>query len=158
MSTATTEEEPVLSYEPNCELRNVVGEDFRLADIVTEEKIAACEALLEKAAADFFVDAAPDLDILCAMAKKGWPGNDFDSLLTHTYNIKSHAKVLGFTLITDVCMHIVNTVHSTKLEEKKKHALLVQLIGTLQLTFVKQLRSDGGHFGQELRAQLSRSV
>ncbi|MFM9889748.1 MAG: hypothetical protein ACKVOE_03755 [Rickettsiales bacterium] len=158
MNTSTTENDAILAYEPNCELRNIVGEDFRLADIVTDEKIAACEALLEKAAADFFIDAAADLSALRAVATLGWASSDFEALLTHTYNIKSFAKVLGFTLITDVCMHIVNTAHSQKLDMKKKQALLVQLIGTLQLTFDKQLRNDGGHFGQELSAQLSRSI
>lgn len=154
---------PVLAYEANCELRNAVGEDFRMAEFITDEKIEACEALLQQATDDFFTDAATDLQQLEKLTIVPAEANDVrvtdDQLLeTHIYNIKSLAKVLGFTLITEVCVHFISTIHGDSLPEQKRLALLQKLTETLRLAFNRRIRDDGGSTGKALLASLRKHI
>ncbi len=149
---------PVFAYEPNCQLKQELGEEFSLEEAISEEQLRACEALVDQAAEDFFAEASSDLRALAAMTHPAEGATDYEQLLMHAYNIKSLAKVLGFTLITDVCMHLVGTVHSQKLSETQKQAMLNTLVDALAMTFDHRIRDDGGTFGRELRAKLTRSL
>lgn len=146
----------VQAYESNCGLKKEVGADFSLAASITPEQIKACGELLDTALADFFNEAASDLAALKVMVAKETAS--LPAMLTHTYNIKSLAKVLGLTLVTDLCIHMVDTVYSGKLKETQKRALLAKLVEALDLTFARQIRDDGGRFGSDLRARLHRSL
>ena len=162
MSDATEDTvEPVLMYEANCSLIADVGEDFKIASFITEEKIKSCETLLEKASEDFFDDAEVDLQALERMTRELTAETietHAHQMETHAYNIRSLAKVLGFTLITEICIHLVGTISSKKLSAEKRKAILQSLVGALRLTFMQRIRDDGGAVGKELLNSLRKHV
>lgn len=147
--TSTTED--VMAYESNCGLKKDVGTDFSINTLISEAQLIKCEELMDQATIEFFNDAAPDLQAL----KQLTPGNDPTSWLRYAHNIRSLAKLLGFTLITDTCMHIVDTVSSNKVSPEKKSALLSKLVQTLDLCFQQKVRDDGGAVGKEVRDKLA---
>ncbi len=162
MSDATEDTvEPVLMYEPNCSLIAEVGVGFKITNFITEEKIKSCETLLEKASEEFFDDAEADLQALERMTSELTAetiDNHAHQMQTHAYNIKSLAKVLGFTLITEICIHLVGTISSNKLSAEKRKAILQSLSGALRLTFMQHIRDDGGEVGKELLNSLRKHV
>ena len=162
MSDATEDTvEPVLMYEANCSLIADLGEDFKIATFITEEKIKSCEMLLEKASEDFFDDAEADLQALERMTRELTAETietHAHQMQTHAYNIRSLAKVLGFSLITEICIHLVGTISSSKLSAEKRKAILQNLVGALRLTFMQHIRDDGGAVGKELLNNLRKHV
>lgn len=160
--TATKLKDEVTATTGHTELKKVLGADFKLSRMVTKETIAACDTMLQAAAADFFTDSLPDLHSLTAISKT--PAHAIavepakDQLLQHTYNIKSHAKMLGFTLITDICSHIVNIMNSPKLNEEKRQQLILQLVSGLRVAFEHKIRGDGGPVGLEIRNKLEKAL
>ncbi len=161
IDTAEDTIEPVLAYEGNCSLREEIGADFKAANYITEQKIQACEELLVKAVEEFFTDAEPDLQALERMTRELTADTiekHAHQLQTHAYNIKSLAKVLGFTLITEICIHLVATIGSPKLSAEKRKAILQNLASALRLTFMQRIRDDGGEVGKELLANLRKHV
>lgn len=149
-------ESPVFALEANCTLRREVGDDFSAREAISEAQLQACERLFDDASDSFFTEAAADMARLNALANT--PLNDLEAVLVPVHNVQSLAKILGFTLISNLCMLVVHTVHSRKLAEHKKAALLVELIHALDLTFLRRIRDDGGAFGTQLRADLNRSL
>ena len=153
--------EPVLAYEANCSLRAELGDDFKVVEYITEEKIRTCEQLLQKAVDDFFIDAEQDLRALERMTHDLTADTieqHAHQMETHAYNIRSLAKVLGFTLITEVCIHLVATLGSGKLSAEKRKAILKNLTSALRLTFIQNIRDDGGVVGKELLNSLRQHV
>ncbi len=158
MSTTPPADE-VTAYEPNCAMKRKLGQSFALGALVTEEVISACETLLSDASASFFQEAETDVAaleqlLLSPLEKPGM----IDQLQTHAYNIKSHAKVLGFSFITEICVQLIATIVSRKLAPEKKRPLLLKLVQALRLAFTQQVRDDGGAAGQELQAKLMASL
>jgi hypothetical protein len=172
MSLTTTKEEeeeeekktlaPIIALEGNCSLKQATGDGFKVADFITEEKIVACDNLVKKAIHDFFIDAEADLKRLEELTRalaEPLNADEENELQRCAYNIKTMAKVLGFTLITEICIHLVNSLHSKRLSIPKQRALLQKLVDTLRLACNHHIRDDGGVVGKEilmnLRAHIS---
>jgi hypothetical protein len=69
---------------------------------------------------------------------------------------KNYAKVLGFTLITEICIHVTDAVNSPKLPFRIQHALIQNMIGVLRIAFDQKIQSDGGNTGQEILNKLKK--
>jgi len=145
---------PTLAYEGNCSLKMVVGKDFKLHALVTEQQVRACERLLKKSVDNFFVDAEADLSKLEKITRTASPDGlsplEMQELQACTYNIKTMAKVLGFSLISEICVHIANSLDHPKLVPLKKRELLKTLVEGLRLACNRKIRDDGGAIGQEI--------
>lgn len=149
----------VVAYEPNCSMKRKLGDDFALGSLVTEQVISACENLLNRASSSFFQEAEEDLAALEALIRQPLDtAGVTDRLQTHAYNIKSHAKVLGFTLITEICVQLIAAILSTKLAAAKRQPLLQTLVDALRVAFTQQVRDDGGAVGKEIQARLLASL
>lgn len=159
MSKPKNNDDEVLFYESHCEIHDVLGDDFKLADAITDEQIDACAELITQAGNDFFVDAEIDLRALEGLlSAPSQPLAPHSLLLTHIYNIKSLAKVLGFSLITEICVHFIATIHAQDLTAAKKAALLQKLCEALRLAFTKRIQDEGGNVGKELLKNLRKRL
>jgi hypothetical protein len=157
--TSKTALEPTIAYEGNCALKMELGDSFKIAPFVTEETIASCENIIQKATDDFFIKLEPDFRQLQFIASSiGDPISDEDiySMQILCYNIKNYAKVLGFTLITEICIHVTDAVNSPKLPFRIQHALIQNMIGVLRIAFDQKIQSDGGNTGQEILNKLKK--
>lgn len=150
----------IIAYEGHSELRKILGPDFKMADVVTKKMIESCNTVLQEAAADFFTDSLTDLEALqqlCTTAAKSIADQATrEGILKHTYNIKSHSKMLGFALITEICGYIVNTMNSSKITDEKRVKLFVQLVGGLRIAFDHKIRDDGGPIGHAIRQPMQK--
>lgn len=160
--SSTKDNSAVTAYEGNCNIKRDLGESFSLTEFITEDKIKACDALIHQAAEDFFTDAEPDLEKLEALLTESFDFSNTratSSLETYVYNIRCLAKVLGFTLITEICIHLINATRTDSFSPEKKSALLRKLVETLRLAFDSRIQDDGGEVGKKilknLRARLT---
>ncbi len=151
---STEENIPTIIHQVEHAIQTELGDDFSLGDFITAEKIAACNALVQKASDDFFTEALGDLEALEELAHGTKDNVSWEKLRTSIYNIKSFAKVLGFTLITETCVHCLAAIDSETMPSKKKRALVSELVKMLRITFDHRIRDDGGVMGAEMLASL----
>ena len=141
---------PVIIYDVKNSIRLELGEGTTLSEFITPEKIAACNALVEQAANDFFTEALDDLEKLETLSQQKAANSSIEQLRASIYTIKSFAKVLGFTLITETCVHCLAAIDNDRLPEKKKRALLGELVKILRVAFNHRIRDDGGAMGNAM--------
>lgn len=144
------ETSPVIIYEVQHSIRQELGEGTKLSEFITAEKIAACNALVQQAADNFFADALADLQNLETLSQHAVSSDSAEHLRTSVYTIKCFAKVLGFKLITEICMHCLAAIDNDTMPEKKKHALLNELVKILRVAFNHRIRDDGGTMGNAM--------
>lgn len=145
---------PVILYEVQHAISQQLGEGIKLAEFITAEKIAACNAIVQQAADDFFSEALGDLEKLEILAGQSASVPSIEQLRTSIYNIKSFAKVLGFTLITETCVHCLAAIDNDSMPEKKRRALLHELVKILRVAFNHRIRDDGGAMGNAMLSSL----
>jgi hypothetical protein len=149
--------EQTIGYEGNCSLKMELGEGFKISPYITDDTILACEELLQRSCAEFFEKLQPDLRQLLFIANSitdPISEEDIHSMLILCYNIKNYAKLLGFTLITEISINIVNAVNTNKLSFRIKKALIENMLGVLKIAFDQKIQSDGGKTGKEILARL----
>jgi hypothetical protein len=149
--------EPTIAYEGNSVLKMEIGDGFKISPFITEETIASCQQILYSAVEDFFQKLEPDfrqLDLISKSITDPISDEDIYSMQILCYNIKNYAKVLGFTLITDICIYVVNAVNSHALPFRVQYALIQNMIGVLRIAFDQKIQSDGGETGKEILARL----
>jgi hypothetical protein len=150
-TTATTE---VAMYDVQLSISQELGEGTTLASFITPEKIAACNAIVQQATDDFFSEALSDLERLETLSDQPSSPACMEQLRSSIYTIKSFAKVLGFTLITETCVHCLAAIDNEKLTDKKKRALLAELVKILRVAFDHRIRDDGGAMGNAMLMSL----
>jgi len=157
MSESRSSLEPVIAYEGNCSLKMELGEGFKISPYITEETIASCDKLLQRAFDEFFQKLEPDfrqLEFIANSIADPISEEDIHSMQILCYNMKNYAKVLGFTLITEICLHVVNAVNTNKLSFRVQKALIQNMIGVLKIAFDQKIQSDGGETGKEILTRL----
>lgn len=145
---------PVTAYEVHSSFRQEMGPGFLLSEFITQDKIEACTNLLQEASDAFFTDALADLQQLEAIMAAPPVAGEHEQVNIYVHNIKALAKVLGFTLITEICVHCVSALNSDQLSDKKRRALLEKLVETLSLAFSQRIRDDGGEAGKAILLSL----
>lgn len=154
--TDSITESPILAFEPNCRLKSELGEQFRLSAAIGTENIEACQILLDDAFAQFFHEAEEHLVALEQLVACVSEDSKLEEIHTQAYHIRSHAKVLGLTLITEICVHLIAATSLRTLNLPQQHALLKKLAETLRYAFTHQIRDEGGEAGQDILLQLRR--
>lgn len=152
--TDSVTEAPILAFEPNCRLKSELGEEFQLAEVIGPENIEACQILLDDALAQFFQEAGEPLNMLEKLVAQLSETSALEEIHTQAYHIRSHAKVLGLTLITEICVHVIAATSLRTLNMPQQHALLQKLVETLRYAFTHQIRDEGGEAGQNILRQL----
>ena len=150
--------EPTIAYEGNCSLKMELGEGFKISPYITEETISKCDALLQRAFDEFFQKLEPDfrqLEFIANSIADPISEDDIHSMQILCYNMKNYAKILGFTLITEICIHVVNAVNTNKLPFLIQKMLIQNMIGVLKIAFDQKIQSDGGETGKEILARLA---
>ena len=149
--------EPTIAYEGNCSLKMELGEGFKISPYITEETISKCDALLQRSFDGFFETLEPDFRQLMFISNsiaEPISEEDIHSMQILCYNIKNYSKLLGFTLITEICIHVVDAVNTNKLHYRVQKALIENMIGVLKIAFDQKIQSDGGETGKEILARL----
>jgi hypothetical protein len=152
--TVTEEEKLPIAYEVTSSIKQELGDDFLLSEFITPDKIQSCALLLKQASDEFFTEALADLVHLEQLLAIDPEPNELRQFQIYIQNIQAFAKVLGFTLITEICVHSVVAINNDRLTLEKKRGLIKKLVETLRLAFDQRIRDDGGAIGKAILESL----
>src|SRR5579863_10026009 len=105
-------DDAVVAFEPEQVLRELIGQDTRLAEIFTKERIEECQNAINEARGTFFDVANEELTKLETLIKKQNADDQvseavFEDIATEAANLRGHAEMFGFTLIGTICNHVI---------------------------------------------------
>ena len=116
---ADANEDNVTAHEPDRTLRELVGEDVKLTEIFTPEKIADSQKMVSDAGDTFFKTALAEMMKLDALLTKNLQLPDekdrvlFDEIAAYVGDIKGQAEMLGFKLLVSISNTILDCCDST---------------------------------------------
>ena len=130
--------ETVLAYEPYSEIRQVIGQEVDLKTVFTEEKIRACNALINQARQDFFEITATELNLLERFATAEIVTDQesqgfINAIMGHAQNIRGQAEMLGFALIARICLQISLACVAVHQPQATKRLLITKMVARLRL-------------------------
>lgn len=147
---------PVHEFEPNDVLRKLVDAGFSLSAHVPADCEVICQELIEDAALLFFEQAQDDvlgLERLLANI----PVTLADDLFfmqarDHAHNLRGQAQVLGFSLITTISGHMIDSIAHEHMPDAMKYQMVRRITEVLRLAFNQKIQDAGGPKGVELLA------
>jgi hypothetical protein len=147
-------DEVVIYEQPSGVIRQVIDEGFSLAAHITTDKIAACQAVINDASDRFFEEGFEDVKALRALFMDHAPETAdaafFKSVQRHATNLQGQSQVLGFTLITKISGHMIDSVRHPTMVPDRKFQLLSRITEVLKLAFTDRIRDAGGPKGVEM--------
>lgn len=141
-------------YEPESDLREIIGADAQLRNLFTPEKIASCQKLIDISRNEFFDTAYKQLKVLLDFFQSDL--QDFSKILIPVENIKAQAKIFGFPFIVNVCSHISDYCQDGDLSEKKLE-VVKKLIEALTVTLKNKVTDEEGTLNKELSGFMATS-
>ncbi len=153
----TSDDNIVHAYAPDQSLRELIGKSTALTDIFTQEKIAACQKLVDDAKGSFFDTVQPDIDIISNLAADKAFADDYQELCKRLFqpvsNIKGQADAFGFSLIARVCKYLIeycDSSPSAKRMTAKDIFIITKLVEALRTAFQERIMDAGGAMEREL--------
>jgi hypothetical protein len=145
-------------YEPDYSLKETIGVSVPLESIFTPERIAAGNKVIEDRRNDFFTIAEGEIKKLSALIS-GVAKNSssfFSDVAEIATSMKGEGEMFGYPLIQEICMHIIETCHTTRENSATQIPLIRDLAQALHYAVKNKIKDDGGIAGQTLLADLSR--
>lgn len=153
--TAPKDEE-ILAYEPSGQIRQVLSEGFQLGAHLTQARVDACQGILDEAAKAFFEHGLEDVvaleGLLASHAADHVDDDFFTKVQSHAHNLRGQSQILGFTLITKISGHMIESIALTQVTDAKKYKLVQRITEVLRLAFAEKIQDAGGPKGVELLA------
>lgn len=151
----------VIAFEPYSEVRQLIGNEVKLNEIFTEDRIQACAKLISVARNAFFDITSSEMNMLERLAaaphvNEDETANFIAGIAAHANNIKGQAEMLGFTLITRICTHLAKACHTSNQSYAVKRLLIIKMAETLRQAYKLKITDDGGPVGKEIMLQLDR--
>lgn len=150
------------AVEADRTLRKIIGEQTRLEDIFTKERIAAGQKTLDDARSIFFDRALGELAKLEELAKKNDTDPEqcestFEDMAISAGNLRGHAEMFGFLLVATICNHIsACCAFSANHTPAARIGLTGDLIRMLGIAIREKIADETGTVGRELRASLGK--
>jgi len=154
-------EDVVIAYEPDRTIRGLIGNDTKLEDIFTKERIEAGQKVIDTARDSFFDVISADLEKLESLVKAQNPAEEvsdpaFEDIAVLATNIKGHAGLFGFTLIATTCSHIAEYCEPGPHSTTTRFRLLTDLVKMLRLVVNQKISDEHGRLSRELKASLQK--
>jgi hypothetical protein len=157
----TAKDSDVIAFEPDQTIRNLIGQDTKLSEIFTAERIEACQNTIDSARGAFFDVAYEDLAKLEALVKDRGTSEIseamFEETATHAANIKGHAELFGFALIAAIGSHIVAYSEPGPYAPSARFRLITDLVKMLHIAIEQKIIDENGALARELNASLKTS-
>ncbi len=147
-------DEVVIYEQPSGVIRQVIDEGFSMAAHITTDKIAACQTVINDASNRFFEEGFEDVKALRALFADHSPQTAdavfFKTVQRLATNLQGQSQVLGFTLITKISGHMIDSVRHPTMVSERKFQLLSRITEVLKLAFTDRIRDAGGPKGVEM--------
>lgn len=138
----------VCAYEPDYELRNILGENFD-TEKYFKERIVECQNVIDNARNEFFEDEKPRVLQLRELAKSANP-NQFVAIVSICKDIRGQARIFGFPFISDLCSEIIRFAELETKLPKIRYLIIAKLIDALSVAIMHKMRDEGGVLEAEL--------
>ncbi|MDD5586103.1 MAG: hypothetical protein PHY92_03985 [Alphaproteobacteria bacterium] len=150
-----------IAYEPNYAVKKLIGEDVNIRDIITPEKIKECQKLVDDASASYFTNAHADMDkmgrAINGLVKAKKPNESyFHEVGQIGNNLKGQAELFGFTLVTKICVQIMECCKASHEPFNTRLSLIKELYAALNLCINRSIKDDGGEAGKSLLSDLDK--
>lgn len=147
----------VYAYPADRTLRDLIGKSTALSDIFTEEKIKACQKLVDEAKSEFFNTAQDDMNTIIGLVDNKVFDDNYRELCKELFqplsNIKGQAEVFGFSLIARICKYLIEFCEKSSDVEQttvKDIFIITKLVEALQKSFSAKIIDSGGVLEKEL--------
>lgn len=146
----------VENFEGDDALHSKVGKHLDTKEsIFSDDKIDACQGLIDDAVKVFFSD---NLSVLAEMRKacdamesgEGDVGALPSQLAQEAQSLKSQAETLGFVLVSELANSLYNFCSKRFKADESGLTVARKHIDALQVAFQNKLTGDGGDIGKQL--------
>lgn len=148
----------VQEYEPDCAIKKVLGTGFSFEGHLSDDHCFQCQQLLDESVRLFFeqgLEEVVGLERLLMQTPFDAAGDAF-FMQAHgyAYGLRGQAQLLGFTLITQISGHMIESIGHMGLGNAQKYQLVRRIAEVLRLAFNERIQDAGGAKGIELLAIL----
>jgi len=150
-----------IAYEPDQTLREIIGKDTKLSEIFTPERIQACQKTIADARDSFFTVAEGDIVKLEKLASDHVMAPDisddiFEDVSMLAGNIKGHADLFGFTLVSAIGKHIISFCELKVRSPSTRFRVIADLIKMQRVAFNHKVMDERGALAKELATSLQK--
>lgn len=145
------EDDPNVTYafEPDFALKKIIGEDVDISKIFTPERIKACQDIIDNARSEFFEEEKPRVLELKTIVQGGNEKN-LPQILAICKEIKSQAKIFGFSFIADLCTQIITFAELETRPVKVRFQVIAKFTDALVIAVLNKMKDEGGVLEKEL--------
>lgn len=147
-------QEDVKAYEPDYSLKEAVGKDVDLTKLFTPERLRKCQEIIEAARDEFFIEESEKVKMMQVFILQK-DLTTFNAIADMAQEIKSQARIFGFTFIANLCSQIVHFCLSDEKPLPVRLQILERFITALDLAMSSRVRDEGGNLEGQLK-QISR--
>ena len=158
MSVNRNVQDDVVAYEPNSTITEALEGGFEMRQHLTPSRVEACQGIIDEAAKAFFEHGFEDVLALEMLLRETGETTVDDAFFLavqgHAHNVRGQAQILGFTLITRISGHMIDSIELAQVTDAKKYQLVRRITEVLRLAFTDKIQDAGGPKGMELLALL----
>lgn len=149
-------------FPPNRELAELIGTEFRAADLFTEQLVMQVQEELQKQEAVFIEWANDDiheLELAYKLLYDDWGDEAARAqMMNAAYVIKSQAGIFGYDLGTQVAGSLVDYLENHPKLSRDHLTVLRKHIDTMAVIFHQKIKEAGRELGSELIDSLHKLV
>jgi hypothetical protein len=130
-----------------------------LENIFAQDKVSACQQIINEARADFFITSRAHMEALRdAVATPEGVIRDasLKPIALEAWAIQQQANALGFSFLAQLCAHVCDLCESNARLTPRHAMLLYKLVNALIVAFDKNVIDDGGEIARDVIADLER--
>lgn len=140
----------VIAYEPDDTLRQILGPEVDLRKVFSPEKIAAVQKIIDDARDEFFINELPSVQKLREIVSAEDPAK-FLTIRNICWDIRSQARIFGFTFISNLCAQIVESTENQDTPAKTRYLIITKFVDALVMAVTHKVRDEGGGLEKELQ-------
>lgn len=149
MPNSTLPDDDVVAYEPDMSLQKMIGDGKNFKDILTPELRAACQKLINDARDAFFEEEKPRVAEMQALVKAA-NISSLPKIIELAAEIRSQAKIFGFSFICNLCEQIVNFSQLPGKTVEVRFLVISRFVDALSIAVFHKMKDEGGELEKEL--------
>lgn len=164
MSAQNSAEDDVLEYKPDFSLKEKIGKDININEILNTENIKASQQVINDSQKDFLKWVDNDLKTLEAFYRQAAsdPSNALTAVVDiqkSAFSVKSQSGTFGYDLGSAIAKSLYDFCENNYVVGDNKHILVIRKhIDTLNTIFHKNIKGDGGKIGQQVYDALGKLI
>ncbi|MBM3618717.1 MAG: hypothetical protein FJX23_09300 [Alphaproteobacteria bacterium] len=158
------DEEFVEEYKPDFSLKNKIGKDVSIGEILTTTNIKDAQGVINDSQKDFVKWIENDLRTLEGYFAEAYADADnaLDAVVgiqKYAFSIKSQSGTFGYDLASAIAKSLYDFCENNYVVGDNKHILIIRKhLDTLNVIFKRKITGDGGNVGQQVYQALGKLI